>query len=417
MCVSYVVLHNDNFWQVFFSADEVKSSECSCAIGRYGKCHHVAALLIYANRHISPTDVACAWTHKKKAGDENEGHPIDHYYPKMRPDYAAIPGPLCQDELKECMKNIPMCKGAALSIKWLTDPEPDPFTVCNDVDDALTIRIPPIEEAIRSSGFKACATVSDKVQYLTKYCALSAADITAIADFTAGQSENPLWAPLHTHVLTASNFGFGIRASTMKHSCNSLMAAISGKSWSSKGKKGNRKKQPGNDSERAVDWGKANESTAFKWFKDCNPHLSVKETGLWYHNSSVLAASPDGLVDHNAVLEIKCPFTMRSVKNIKTFLQEQYIAEKYSGKRKGVKKVCITFDEEGSCLVDPDHDHYHQMQGQMFCTGRTLCYYVVWTSEDCISVPIPQDAEWVEKKAPLLFLTYFQRYVPFAFSD
>jgi hypothetical protein len=38
----------------------VKASTCSCAIGR-AKCHHVAALLIWAEKNLTRTDVECVW--------------------------------------------------------------------------------------------------------------------------------------------------------------------------------------------------------------------------------------------------------------------------------------------------------------------------------------------------------------------
>ena len=38
----------------------MKASTCSCAIGR-AKCHHVAALLIWAEKNLTRTDVECVW--------------------------------------------------------------------------------------------------------------------------------------------------------------------------------------------------------------------------------------------------------------------------------------------------------------------------------------------------------------------
>lgn len=55
MRVSQVVLI-----QVQVEGQEVKASTCSCAIGR-AKCHHVAALLIWAEKNLTRTDVECVW--------------------------------------------------------------------------------------------------------------------------------------------------------------------------------------------------------------------------------------------------------------------------------------------------------------------------------------------------------------------
>ena len=38
----------------------MKESACTCAIGR-AKCHHVANLLIWAEKNLTRTDVECVW--------------------------------------------------------------------------------------------------------------------------------------------------------------------------------------------------------------------------------------------------------------------------------------------------------------------------------------------------------------------
>ena len=38
---------------------------------------------------------------------------------------------------------------------------------------------------------------------------------------------------------------------------------------------------------------------------------TVQETGIWLDLSGILVASPDGIVDHEAVLEAKCPHTYK----------------------------------------------------------------------------------------------------------
>ena len=41
--------------------------------------------------------------------------------------------------------------------------------------------------------------------------------------------------------------------------------------------------------------------------------LAVKETGIWFHSSGILGASPDGIIDEETVLEVKCPYTERNL--------------------------------------------------------------------------------------------------------
>ncbi|KAK3923385.1 Alkaline nuclease [Frankliniella fusca] len=406
--------------KVFYTSEEVKEDWCSCPIGKFGKCHHIAALLLYANRNISSTDVACSWSHKNKAGHDNEGLPVDEYYPLTRPEYRALPAPLSHSEIEQARALLPMCAGGALYMKWLSDPEPATPAVLSFGNDPVVnqwqppqeqagIKIPPIEEAILSPDFQYCANLEEKIDYVTTYCNLSDEDIATTAAATSGQSNNLLWGQLHTHVMTASNFGFGIRASSNRRSCASLLQAIAGKNWCEKTGK---KKVGKSEGERAKDWGKDNESTALKCFGEVHPECDINLTGIWFHPSGVLGASPDALINDNAIAEVKCPYSMRSVKDLRSHLCGN---SRNNTKKKSV--VCITFDEDENCFTDTDHDHYHQMQGQLLCTNRLSCHYIIWTAEDNLSVEIERDEDWMEKKVPLLFKTYFDRYVPFAFAD
>ncbi|KAK3918008.1 LOW QUALITY PROTEIN: Malonate-semialdehyde dehydrogenase 1 [Frankliniella fusca] len=217
--------------KVFYSVDRIRSAQCSCPVGKYGKCHHIAALLLYGNRNISVTDHARGHL-KRKLGMTMRDIPLTSH-PPTRPHYKSIQGPLSEEEVREARRNLPSCKGAAVSVKWLTDPEPDsaaescvlPSDFSASTPAALNI--PAIEEALRASEFSAAP---NKCQYLIDYFKLSHEDISEIAKATCGQTSVLLWSVLHTHCLTASNFGFAIRASTGNRSCASLLKAIAGRS-------------------------------------------------------------------------------------------------------------------------------------------------------------------------------------------
>jgi len=315
--------------------------------------------------------------------------------------------------VREARRNLPSCKGAAVSIKWLTDPEPDSAAEsCILASDytATTpaLNIPAIEEALRAPEFSASP---DKCQYLIDYFKLSREDISEIAKATCGQTSVLLWSVLHTHCLTASNFAFAIRASTGNRSCASLLKAIAGRSHF----KRNPNRKAKTESDRAVEWGSLNEVTAFNLYKTNHPEKKVEPTSLWLHPSGVLGASPDGLVDEDGILEIKCPYSMRNVENIIGHLTEDLIP--VAKKRKVKSVLCISFNEDGTVSVDFDHDHWHQIQGQLFCTSREVCYYGIWTSHDCICIPILKDPGWEETNGPLIFKTYFERYVPHALRN
>ena len=63
---------------------------------------------------------------------------------------------------------------------------------------------------------------------------------------------------------------------------------------------------------KAVQWGVNNEAEAVKAFTNLTGE-TVKETGIWLDGSEILGASPDGIVDGDSVLEVKCPYMERNM--------------------------------------------------------------------------------------------------------
>ena len=66
------------------------------------------------------------------------------------------------------------------------------------------------------------------------------------------------------------------------------------------------------------------------------------------------AASPDGIIGDDRVLEIKCPFTAFN---------------------KPITPATVPFlyEENGVMNLINNHDYYYQVQGQMLCTNRKHC--------------------------------------------
>src|SRR6266536_333361 len=106
----------------------------------------------------------------------------------------------------------------------------------------------------------------------------------------------------------------------------------------------------------------------------------VATTGLWLHTSGVLGASPDGLItSENAVVEIKCPFSLRNCS------KDEIIAK------------CKNFTtKDGTVALKDDSDYYHQVQGQMHITGTNLCYFVTYTTECILILKVDKDDAWSE---------------------
>jgi YqaJ-like viral recombinase domain len=92
-------------------------------------------------------------------------------------------------------------------------------------------------------------------------------------------------------------------------------------------------------------------STAMRWGTDQEPaakivyaqqfDVEIDETGFVRHDSLMAGASPDGLVDWDGLLEVKCPFS--SAVHIQTWMEGM------------------------------PAEHMAQIQGQLWITGRAWC--------------------------------------------
>lgn len=93
----------------------------------------------------------------------------------------------------------------------------------------------------------------------------------------------------------------------------------------------------------AMQWGVDNEDTA-RLAYELETGLTVATTGMYIHDTLAAAVSPDGLVETDGLLEIKCPNTATHIETLK---------------RKTV----------------PQH-YYWQVIGQLWLTGRDWCDFV-----------------------------------------
>lgn len=114
-------------------------------------------------------------------------------------------------------------------------------------------------------------------------------------------------------------------------------------------------------------YGKQMEPVALEQF--CDDHTQVDECGF-YPYEDWLGASPDGLIGDDAILEIKCPWSLRK-----------------GGEFKSIK----------------DQPHYHaQMQIEMHCTGRNRAFFYQWNPYDAQLEIVDYDPYWIARHLPLL---------------
>ena len=243
--------------------------------------------------------------------------------------------------------------GRFTGLCWLVCPEPAP---------QAKLPVPTIEEIIYSEEFIQTRGTQQQLDCLVRKAKLTEADILLVSQITVGQRDNPTWHLARRGRLTASNFGSVLHA---KRVTPSLLKRLLGEYDISRVK--------------AVQWGVNNEAEAIKAFTNLTAK-TVQETGLRLDGSGILGASPDGIVDEDSVLEVKCPYTERNM----TMEEAVNISPNF----------CLKKTESGQYALKEEHVYWHQVQGEIHFAQRKLCYFVVWTSKDVVVLKIAKDEGW-----------------------
>ncbi|KAL4125854.1 hypothetical protein QTP88_010094 [Uroleucon formosanum] len=116
----------------------------------------------------------------------------------------------------------------------------------------------------------------------------------------------------------------------------------------------------GNFTTRAMEYGKFTEVVAKEKFEKLT-NLKVVNCGLFIDaDTPYLAASP-------AVLEIKCPFSIKDTNELQTAVDNKKIP-------------CVTI-VDGKMKLKKTSSYYYQVQGQLKITKRNVCYFVVYSEK------------------------------------
>lgn len=163
---------------------------------------------------------------------------------------------------------------------------------------------------------------------------------------TRSQRNSPRWLDERLKRITASNFGKIIKCQN-ETSKLKLAKTIS---------------NPVDISHiSAVRHGLEEEKPALKRYLAKYPN-KYTECGLFVHNDyQFLAGSPDGFINDDGLIEIKCPYSLKG--KIIHFEKLNYIDNK-TGRLKR------------------DHNYYFQVQGLLEITNREWCDFVVYTGAD-----------------------------------
>ena len=127
----------------------------------------------------------------------------------------------------------------------------------------------------------------------------------------------------------------------------------------------------------AIIYGRTHESIATRKFQEVYDGISVSPTGLFIHpDHNFLAASLDGKMGLDTLLEIKCPYSGRE--------EEIDVGPHFP----------FLEMRDGELALKKSHNYYYQCQGQMACSQIHTSFFVVYTSIDLFIERIDYDDDF-----------------------
>lgn len=191
---------------------------------------------------------------------------------------------------------------------------------------------------------------------------------------TRGQADNPTWHFERNMRLTASNF-YAVCRRREWTPCDTLVKTLLYKK---------------NFTSAALEHGRQQERVALRLYEQ-EMETAVQPCGLFvYPEYGFLAASPDGLIASDGIVEVKCPFTAKD-------MEPSEAAKKYN------QRSQVHEPPKLSC----SHNYFYQVQGQLHITKRSFCHFVVCTSKGIHVQRIERDNDfWKFRMLPQLIRFY-----------
>ncbi|CAG9773422.1 unnamed protein product [Ceutorhynchus assimilis] len=123
----------------------------------------------------------------------------------------------------------------------------------------------------------------------------------------------------------------------------------------------------------ATTYGMTNESTARDLYAEMK-NINVTPAGLFIHREHpFIAASPDGLVGSDGIIEIKCP---------------------YKAKDCDAETFDFDFLDKNNQFINKHHNYYYQVQTILEATNRYWCDLVVYTQKNIKIIKIERSLEF-----------------------
>ncbi|XP_063384478.1 uncharacterized protein LOC134670606 [Cydia fagiglandana] len=186
---------------------------------------------------------------------------------------------------------------------------------------------------------------------------------------TKVQDKSKEWHNLRCCRVTASNFHVACHATTGKdHLIQRIM-------------------NPRAIHTRAITHGKIHESTAIAKYEEYFG-LKVEKSGLHISEEfPFLAASPDGLLGDETVIEVKCPYAARYMP---------------------ITAVTVPYLESivGKLHLKRNHPYFYQIQGQLYCSKRKYCNLIIYTFKEIQVIFLQRDDCFINEMVTKLVIFF-----------
>lgn len=201
---------------------------------------------------------------------------------------------------------------------------------------------------------------------------------------TIEQYENAQWNEVRRKLLTASNFG-RIISRRPNTGCENIVKSILYNTQIMA---------------QSLDYGRENEVVAKK---DLETILKkpIRDCGIFIDAEHFfLGATPDGLLDNDGLVEIKCPYSAANMTPDEGILN---------------KKIDFwSINKDGSIgSFKKKHKYHYQVQGQMKIAQKNFCVFAVWTPKGIKTETILFDKQfWEEQMFPKLQTFFYDCLLP-----
>lgn len=197
---------------------------------------------------------------------------------------------------------------------------------------------------------------------------------------TINQSDSSKWHDIRRIRITASNFGSVCRARNFSSYKNKVKQVLYN-----------------NCNTTAMQFGKMNENTAKKQLES-QINKQILPCGIFIDKSDpCLAASPDGLIGVDGIIEIKCSVSGKDMN------PDDAIRDK--------KIMYWKCNRNGEIVLNKKHPFYYQVQGQLNITERAYCYFAVWTgcNHQLKIERIERDKEFFETEMRMKLVDFYYK--------